>query len=230
LVVIAYGNIIPQHILDIPAIAPINVHGSLLPAYRGASPIQSVLLDDQPETGITIMRMDAGLDTGPMLRAQGFPLTIHTTALDIIHKFQEFGPQLLIDTMVDYAHGKAPEIPQLQSPMPPETKGNPLEWKGETAKPRGFCSKLEKTHGLINPWTQSLYEINNIYRGCYLRPKTYFILDESWGRHAGKQIIIDTLELDETKREDNKDKPLLVTRSSKHVTNDAIIQLLIKPE
>ena len=63
LVVIAYGNIIPQHILDIPTIAPINVHGSLLPAYRGASPIQSVLLNDEAETGITIMHMDAGLDT-----------------------------------------------------------------------------------------------------------------------------------------------------------------------
>ncbi|USN56394.1 MAG: hypothetical protein H6766_05005 [Candidatus Peribacteria bacterium] len=59
LVVIAYGKIIPQHILDIPAIAPINVHGSLLPKYRGASPIQSVLLNDEKETGITIMRMDA---------------------------------------------------------------------------------------------------------------------------------------------------------------------------
>jgi methionyl-tRNA formyltransferase len=228
LVVIAYGNIIPQHILDIPTIAPINVHGSLLPAYRGASPIQSVLLDDQSETGITIMRMDAGLDTWPMLRKQWFPLTIHTTALDIIHKFQEFGPQLLIDTMVGYATGKVQEIPQPQSPIPPE--------KGDTAEPRGFCSKLEKTHGLINPWTQSLHEINNIYRGCYLWPKTYFVLDDSRGKHAGKQIIIDTLELDETLWEAHKDSPLLLGEvgwgsvKQEMKLSPAITNLLIKPE
>jgi len=59
LVVIAYGKIVPQTILDIPNIAPINVHGSLLPKYRGASPIQSVFLNNESETGVTIMKMDA---------------------------------------------------------------------------------------------------------------------------------------------------------------------------
>ncbi len=211
LVVIAYGNIIPQHILDIPTIAPINVHGSLLPAYRGASPIQSVLLNDEAKTGITIMRMDAGLDTGPMLRKQWFPLTIHTTALDIIHRFQEFGPQLLIDTMVDYATGKVTETIQPEDGV-------------------SHCSKLEKTHGLINPWTQTLHEINNIYRGCYLWPKTYFVLDDSRDKHAGKQIIIDTLELDENQWETHKNQPLLVADQGKHYINKAVINLLIKPE
>lgn len=214
LVVIAYGNIIPQHILDIPAIGPINVHGSLLPAYRGASPIQSVLLDDQDETGITIMRMDAGLDTWPMLRAQWFPLTIHTTALDIIHQFNTFGPQLLIDTMVDYATGKVVDTTQ------------PEEWVSH-------CSKLDKTHGLINPWTQSLHEINNIYRGCYLWPKTYFVLDDSRGKHAGKQIIIDMLQLDESLWNNSKDLPLFIHSSPAPqlpTLNKAVTTLLIKPE
>jgi len=228
LVVIAYGNIIPQHILDIPTIAPINVHGSLLPAYRGASPIQSVLLNDEAETGITIMCMDAGLDTGPMLRKQWFPLTIHTTARDIITKFQEFGPQLLIDTMVDYATGKCPEIPQPDQ--------FPLDKEGERSSGDlvSHCSKLEKNHGLINPWIQSLHEVNNIYRGCYLWPKTYFILDKSRGKHAGKQIIIDTLELDETFWEAHKDQPLFSPLSEGEGSgvrlNPAITTLLIKPE
>ena len=211
LVVIAYGNIIPQHILDIPTIAPINVHGSLLPAYRGASPIQSVLLNDEAETGITIMHMDAGLDTWPMLRKQWFSLTIHTTALDIIHKFQEFWPQLLIDTMIDYAHNKAPEIQQNNNEAT-------------------HCSKLEKNHGLINPWTQTLYEVNNIYRGCYLWPKTYFVLDDSRGKHTGKQIIIHTLQLDETLWETHKNQLLLVADQGKHHINPAVINFLIKPE
>ncbi len=234
LVVIAYGNIIPQYILDIPTIAPINVHGSLLPTYRGASPIQSVLLNDEAETGITIMRMDAGLDTWPMLRKQWFPLTIHTTALDIIHKFQEFGPQLLIDTMVDYAHGKVKEV--LQPDQYPLDKGGERS-SGDSVS---HCSKLEKTHGLINPWTQSLHEINNIYRGCYLWPKTYFVLDESRGKHAGKQIIIDTLELDEILWETHKNQPLFESPLDKGgghrpgdlggEINPAITTLLIKPE
>ena len=68
LVVIAYGKILPQSILDIPRIAPINVHGSILPAYRGATPIQSVLLDGQDQTGITIIKMDAGCDTGDIIQ------------------------------------------------------------------------------------------------------------------------------------------------------------------
>ena len=215
LVVIAYGNIIPQYILDIPTIGPINVHGSLLPAYRGASPIQSVLLDDQSETGITIMRMDAGLDTGPMLRAQWFPLTIHTTAMDIIHQFSGFGPQLLINTMVDYASGKTPEIIQDESQAT-------------------HCSKLDKTAWLVNPWIQSLHEINNIYRGCYLWPKTYFILDESWGKHVGKQVIIDTLELDDELWEEHKKQslfiPLFGGKGWGVRLNPTIKNLLIKPE
>lgn len=211
LVVIAYGNIIPQHILDVPTIAPVNVHGSLLPLYRGASPIQSVLLDDQPETGITIMRMDAGLDTGPMLRAQGFPLTIHMTAHNIISKFQEFWPQLLIDTMIDYAKGKVLEIIQDDSLAT-------------------YCNKLDKTAGLVSPWTQSLEEINNIYRACILWPKTYFILDESRGKHAGKQIIIDSIELDDKLRKTHKSQPLFAADQSKHHINKAITNLLVKPE
>lgn len=206
LVVIAYGNIVPQHILSLPTIAPINVHGSLLPQYRWASPIQSVLLDDCAETGITIMRMDAGLDTWPMLRAQWFPLTIHTTALDIIHQFQEFGPQLLIDTMVDYATGKLSEILQPEDGV-------------------SHCGKLEKSAWLINPWTQSLHEINNIYRGCYLWPKTYFVLDASWGKHAGKQVIIDTMQLDDELWIEYKDEPLLCHSEWNEVLKDTFLSV-----
>jgi methionyl-tRNA formyltransferase len=103
----------------------------------------------------------------------------------------------------------------------------------ETIQPEdgvSHCSKLEKTHGLINPWTQSLHEINNIYRGCYLWPKTYFMLDDSRGKHAGKQIIIDTLELDDALYEAHKNQPLLVADQDKHEINEAVINLLIKPE
>jgi methionyl-tRNA formyltransferase len=74
LYVVAYGNLIPQYILDLPKIAPVNIHGSLLPAYRGASPLQAVFLDGLTQTGITLMKMEAGLDSGPMIDKQIFKL------------------------------------------------------------------------------------------------------------------------------------------------------------
>lgn len=220
LVVIAYGNIIPQHILNIPRIAPINVHGSLLPQYRGASPIQSVLLDDKAETGITIMRMEAGLDTGPMLRAQWFPLTIHTTSRDIIRQFESFGPQLLIDTMVDYAHWSISELPQDTSIAT-------------------HCGKLDKSDWLVDPRSQSLSVINNIYRACILRPKTYFVLNDIRGKYAGKTIIIEEMLLDDELWEDNKQLPLfipdVILSEAKNPLksfsiNSTITFLIIKPE
>lgn len=217
LVVIAYGNIIPQHILDLPRIAPINVHGSLLPHYRGASPIQSVLLDDQDETGITIMRMEAGLDTWPMLRAQWFRLTIHTTARDIIRQFESFGPQLLIDTMVDYAHWTITEVVQ----------DNTLAT---------HCGKLDKSDWLVDPRSQSLSDINNIYRACVLRPKTYFVLDDTRGKHADKTIIIEEMILDDELWEENNSNPLFSNSplikggGVAGGINPAIKKLTVKPE
>jgi methionyl-tRNA formyltransferase len=89
LVVIAYGKIIPQSILDIPVIAPINVHGSLLPKYRGASPLQSVFLHNEKETGITIMKMNAGLDTGDMIDKLKFSIPFDRTVKHVIEKMQE---------------------------------------------------------------------------------------------------------------------------------------------
>jgi methionyl-tRNA formyltransferase len=101
-VVIAYGKIIPQSILDIAKIAPINIHGSLLPEYRGASPIQSVLLDEKEETGITIIKMDAGMDTGNMINKVKFKIPFERTCKDIIEKMQSIGPKFLGDTLRKY--------------------------------------------------------------------------------------------------------------------------------
>jgi methionyl-tRNA formyltransferase/predicted alpha/beta hydrolase family esterase len=211
LVVIAYGKIVPQHILDIPTIAPINVHGSLLPKYRGASPIQSVLLDDESETGITIIQMEAGLDTGPMLSKKKFPLNIHTTALDIINRFQDFWPKQLVDTMRDFAKEHIT-----------------LERQDETLATH--CTKLEKSDGFIDPRKDSLHHINNIYRGCYLWPKVHFTLPDDRGKHASKMITIESLELDESLREANKDQPLFPkTKDQRPKTNNAISSLTLKP-
>lgn len=99
LVVIAYGKIIPQTILDIAKVAPINVHGSLLPKYRGASPIQSALLNNDKETGITIMKMDATMDTGDMIDILRFTIPFKRTTKELIEEMKKIGPKFLDDTL-----------------------------------------------------------------------------------------------------------------------------------
>jgi methionyl-tRNA formyltransferase len=99
LVVIAYGKIIPQAILDIPNIAAINVHGSLLPKYRGASPIQSTLLNNDKETGITIMKMDATMDTGNMIDIMRFTIPFDRTTKELIEEMKKIGPKFLNNTL-----------------------------------------------------------------------------------------------------------------------------------
>lgn len=89
IVVIAYGKIIPQTILDIPHVAPINVHGSLLPAYRGASPLQTVFLDNQTKTGVTIMVMNAKLDEGDILSKKEIKIPLEWTVKELIEKMKE---------------------------------------------------------------------------------------------------------------------------------------------
>jgi len=112
IVVIAYGKIIPQAILDIPKIAPINVHGSLLPKYRGASPIQSTLLNNDKETGITIMKMDATMDTGNMIDILRFTIPFQRTTKELIQEIEKIGPKFLNDTLWKYGKKILGEVVQ----------------------------------------------------------------------------------------------------------------------
>ncbi|MGD9843367.1 MAG: methionyl-tRNA formyltransferase [Steroidobacteraceae bacterium] len=101
LVVAAYGLILPQAVLDIPRLACLNIHASLLPRWRGAAPIQRAILAGDAETGVTIMRMEAGLDTGPMLKMQGFALTAHDTAASVHDRLSALGATLLLDVLAE---------------------------------------------------------------------------------------------------------------------------------
>lgn len=112
LVVIAYGKIIPQAILDIPKIAPINVHGSILPKYRGASPIQSTLLHNEKETGITIIKMDAGMDTGNMIDILRFTIPFNRTTKELIDEMKNIGPNFLNNTLRKYGKKMLGEVKQ----------------------------------------------------------------------------------------------------------------------
>ena len=112
IVVAAYGQILPQPILDLPPHGCLNVHGSLLPAYRGAAPIQRALLDGQAETGVTIMQMDAGLDTGAMLAKATTPIGPTDNAQTLHDRLAKRGAELLLEMIPGHVAGQITPEPQ----------------------------------------------------------------------------------------------------------------------
>lgn len=110
-IVAAYGKIIPQEVLDIPSHGSLNVHGSLLPKYRGASPIQGAILNGEKTTGATIMQMDAEMDHGPIIAKSEFTIADNDTFETVEDKMADVGAQLLIETISPYLKGDCtPEI------------------------------------------------------------------------------------------------------------------------
>ncbi len=99
IVVVAYGRIIPQWMLDLPRFGNINLHGSLLPKYRGAAPIQWAVANGEVVTGVTTMRLDAGLDTGDMLLAQVVPIALEETAVHVYECLADVGSKLMVKTL-----------------------------------------------------------------------------------------------------------------------------------
>ena len=201
LVVIAYGKIIPENILDIAKIAPINVHGSILPKYRWASPIQSVFLNGEKSSGITIMKMDKWMDTWDMIDIKQTKLHFNRTCKDLIDRMKQKWPEFLNETIRKF--------------------GKKIVWniKQDDTKAT-YCSKIEKESWLINPYEDSLESIYHKYRAFYLRPKIYFM-------HEGKRIIIEELNLNKTSYHQEKNVPLLDTE---HSTAKAVKTLKVKPE
>ena len=109
LIVAAFGQILPQDLLDIPRIMPINVHGSLLPAYRGAAPIHWALINGDEETGITIMKMDAGMDTGPMLLKRSLRIGPEETFGELMPRMAELGARALMEALELLERGELSE-------------------------------------------------------------------------------------------------------------------------
>jgi len=111
-VVVAYGKILPPEVLAAPRLGCINVHGSLLPKYRGAAPIQWALIRGEPETGITLMQMDAGMDTGPMLLKRAIPVDEQVTAGELFQRLAPLGAETLRDGLALLKEGKLRPEPQ----------------------------------------------------------------------------------------------------------------------
>jgi methionyl-tRNA formyltransferase len=112
IVVVAFGQILRQDVLDLPQFGSINVHASLLPRWRGAAPIQAAILHGDSQTGVTIMKMDSGVDTGPLLSQQTIPLLKKETAGSLSPKLAKLGADLLIETLPAYLKGDLTPQPQ----------------------------------------------------------------------------------------------------------------------
>ena len=115
LVVVAYGLILPQAVLDWPAVAALNVHASLLPRWRGAAPIQRALLAGDAETGISLMRMTRGLDEGPVYASRATPIGARETAGELHDRLSVLGAELLVAMLPDIAAGRVEPAPQSES-------------------------------------------------------------------------------------------------------------------
>jgi methionyl-tRNA formyltransferase len=112
IVVAAYGQILPPAILDLPRLGCLNIHTSLLPKYRGAAPIQWAIASGDTETGVTIMKMDAGLDTGDIVAQRRTPIRPEDDSVTLHDRLARLGAELLVQTIPDYAAGKIQPVPQ----------------------------------------------------------------------------------------------------------------------
>jgi methionyl-tRNA formyltransferase len=139
LVVVAYGLILPPAALTLPRLGCINIHASLLPRWRGAAPIQRALLAADTKTGVTIMRMEAGLDTGPILATRETGLGVHDTAKSVHDRLARLGADLIGETLDALNEGRVREVPQ------------PLD--GIT-----YAEKINKAEALID-WRQDALQI-----------------------------------------------------------------------
>ena len=157
MVVVAYGLILPKAVLDMPRLGCINVHGSLLPRWRGAAPIQRSLWAGDNETGVTIMQMDVGLDTGDMLYKLACPITPEDTSATLYDKLADLGPQGLIKTLQQLADGKTQPEVQDESLVTYAEKLSKeeaqLDWSLSAAQ-------LERCIRAFNPWPMSWLTID----------------------------------------------------------------------
>ena len=153
IIVAAFGQIVPKSILDMPKYGCINIHASLLPKYRGAAPIQWAVINGEDVTGVTIMRMNEGIDTGDMIAKKTVRLAEDETGGSLFDKLAQVGAQLCVETMDIIEAGKAEYIPQ----------------NNEEAT---HTSMIRKELGLID-WNKSAVEIERLIRGLNQWPSAY---------------------------------------------------------
>ncbi|WP_241627515.1 methionyl-tRNA formyltransferase [Rosenbergiella epipactidis] len=158
MVVVAYGLILPANVLEMPKLGCLNVHGSLLPAWRGAAPIQRALWAGDTQTGVTIMQMDVGLDTGDMLLKVSCPILPQDTSASIYDKLAELGPQALLESLHQLS----------QNTLVPEKQDDSLAT---------YAHKLSKEEARID-WNLPAITLERCIRAFNPWPFSYFVISD----------------------------------------------------
>lgn len=171
MVVVAYGMLLPAAVLEIPQHGCINVHGSILPRWRGAAPIERAMLAGDSETGVTIMQMDVGLDTGDMLHKVFTPIDNTDTSASLHQRLATLGAQALTDCLSDIADGSAVAEKQDESLVT-------------------YAEKLTKQEGQID-WTKSAKEIDLLVRTLSPRVAVTFSLDDQPVKLLACEVVSD---------------------------------------
>ncbi len=157
IVVMAFGQILRKNVLELPRLGCLNAHASLLPRWRGASPIQAAILNGDTVSGVTIMQMDPGIDTGPMLKSEEITIAPDDTTVTLSQKMADLAAKLLIETIPDYAAGTL--LPQTQ----PEEGAC---YTGMISKQDGMLDFSQSVFSLCckvrayNPWPAAMFEID----------------------------------------------------------------------
>lgn len=181
IVVAAFGQILKKDVLDLPKYGCINVHASLLPRWRGAAPINAAILAGDEEIGVTIMQMDVGLDTGPMLAKRSIRLTADLTTGSALQALSKLGAELLIETLPDYFAGKIipqpqPEVGMTYAPMLKKEDGK-LDFTHDV-------NELERRVRALNPWPGTFMDFD----GTIL--KVHHAHVEAGNASAGQRLVV----------------------------------------
>jgi methionyl-tRNA formyltransferase len=169
IVVMAYGQILPRSILEIPRIACLNLHASLLPKHRGAAPIQAAIVGGDRESGITVMYMDEGLDTGDMLLQKRIEIAPDETGGSLHDRLAQIAPAALKEALAQLQAGTAPRIPQDSSAAT-------------------YAPKLEREHGLVD-WSEPATLIERKIRAFNPWPGAFTVLRDEAGQDRKLKIF-----------------------------------------
>jgi methionyl-tRNA formyltransferase len=182
IIVAAFGQILRKDVLDLPRYGCINVHASLLPRWRGAAPINAAILHGDEETGVTIMKMDVGLDTGPMLAQRSIRLTRDDTAGSVTETLSHLGADLLIETLPDYLSGKIQPVPQPEEDVTYAPMLKKEEGRLDFTRP---AEELERRARAFNPWPGAFMDFD----GTLLKVHRAHAIAEAENAEIGQKLI-----------------------------------------
>ena len=167
-VVVAYGLILPPEILGATRLGCLNLHASLLPRWRGAAPIQRAIMAGDEETGVTVMLVDEGLDSGPILLTERVPISLATTAESLARELARRGAALMVKALAGFAEGR-------------------LEPRPQPARGATYAKKVRAEDGRLD-WRRPAPELEHLIRGLTRKPG-------AWFEHAGSRIKIHGAEI-----------------------------------